>query len=425
MALLYRAPRGTHDLTPADRPFWDYVELTAHRLAHTYGFDKIDTPTFEDTGLFVRGVGEATDIVDKEMYTFLDKGKNSLTLRSEGTAPVIRAYLENGMRVLPQPVRLYYTASIFRYDRPQAGRYREHRQFGVEAIGETDPALDAEVIALASDFYGALGLSHISLQINNIGCPSCRPQYLERLVAYFRQHQDDLGGNDRRRLDVNPLRLLDSKDERCRRLVAGAPKMADGLCEECRSHFAALRQHLDLYEIPYVHNPVLVRGLGYYTKTVFEFWVEGIGAQNALGGGGRYDGLAELLGGSRAPGIGFGIGLDRVILTLREQEVRVPDRDCPQVFLVCLGEKARGRGLLLIRSLRKSETRVAFSYSARSMRAQMRQANASGAAQTLILGESELEKGVISCRSMATGEQTEIPMDDILDHLAVHENKPI
>ena len=417
MPPLYRAPRGTHDILPADRPYWNRVEQVAHTLSRRYGFRKIDTPTFEDTGLFIRSIGEGTDIVDKEMYTFQDKGKNSLTLRSEGTAPVIRAYLENGMHVLPQPVRLYYIASIFRYDRPQAGRYREHRQFGVEAIGETDPTLDAEIITLASDFYRALGLSGISLQINNIGCPACRPGYLEKLVDYYRERRSALCEDCERRLQVNPLRLFDCKVKTCRTLIVDAPRAADFLCEECRTHFEALRACLDAQEIAYTLNHTLVRGLDYYTKTVFEFWAEGIGAQNAVGGGGRYDGLAESLGGSRAPGIGFGIGIDRAILTMQEQGLEVPDHDRPQVYLVYLGDPARQHGLLLQRSLRKAGVRVISSYGKRSMRAQMRQANASGASYTLILGEDELQKGRINCRNMASGEQEEIPLDDIVSYL--------
>ncbi len=424
MSLRYHAPRGTHDILPADRAYWDRVEQAVHSLSHRYGFQKIETPTFEKSELFVRAVGEGTDIVDKEMYTFLDKGENSFTLRSEGTAPVIRAYLEHGMHVLPQPVKLYYIAQIFRYDRPQAGRYREHRQFGVEAVGETDPALDAEVIALAEDFYTTLGLTHINLQLNNIGCPVCRPDYLKRLVAYYSAHGDALCENCNRRLQANPLRLLDCKEEGCQDLIRAAPKITDSICEECRSHFKTLQDHLGGYEIPYDLNPTLVRGLDYYTKTVFEFWAEGIGAQNAVGGGGRYDGLAENLGGARAPGIGFGIGLDRVILSMQEQGIDVLDRARPQVFLVCLGDRARRTGLVLGRALRAAGLRVASLFGNRSMRAQMRQANTSGAAHTLILGENELAKDSVTCRDMASGEQTEVAMSCVAEYLKGREETP-
>ncbi|MDP6779767.1 MAG: histidine--tRNA ligase, partial [Candidatus Latescibacteria bacterium] len=417
MPPLYRAPRGTRDLLPDDRPFWDFVEQTARNLAERYGFRRIDTPTFEDTGLFVRAVGEGTDIVDKEMYTFQDKGQNSLTLRSEGTAPVIRAYLERGMHVLPQPVKLYYMASIFRYDRPQAGRYREHRQFGVEAVGETDPAVDTEVIALASDFYAGLGLSGISLQINSIGCPECRPPYLKRLAEAYDPLRNRLCENCQRRIDTNPLRLLDCKVESCRSLLARAPKITDSLCEACREHLGTLREHLDELGIAYTLDPLLVRGLDYYTKTVFEFWAEGIGAQNAVGGGGRYDGLAELLGGSGAPGIGFGIGIDRAILTLVEQGIEVPTPPPPVAFVVSLGDEARKRVPALNREMRAAGLQVASLFGGRSMRAQMRQANASGASYALILGEDEMERGEITCREMATGEQTDVPLADIVDYL--------
>ncbi|MCZ6633454.1 MAG: histidine--tRNA ligase [bacterium] len=417
MPPLYRAPRGTRDLLPDDRPYWDRVENAARCISTRYGFQKIDTPTFENTGLFIRGVGEGTDIVEKEMYTFQDKGDNSITLRSEGTAPVMRAYLQNGMQGLPQPVKLFYLASIFRYDRPQAGRYREHKQFGVEAIGETDPLLDAEIITLASDFYKTLGLSRIYLQLNNIGCPKCRPIFLKKLIEYYQNHKDELCGDCKRRLVTNPLRLFDCKVESCQELIAQAPKITDSLCEECRTHFDTLQSALQAYKVPFTLNPTLVRGLDYYTKTVFEFWTEGIGAQNALGGGGRYDGLAESLGGRNAPGIGFGLGLDRVILTMQEQEIEVDQPPPPGAFLITLGDAAREYRPLLLRSLRDAGIRVANIYGKRSMKAQMRQANTSGTPFTLILGDRELEKGQIACRNMETGEQTEIRLDQVIPYL--------
>ena len=417
MALQYHAPRGTRDLLPVDRPYWDRVESVARDLAWRYGFKKIDTPAFEETGLFIRSVGKGTDIVDKEMYTFQDKGENALTLRPEGTAPVMRAYLERGMHVLPQPVKLCYITSIFRYDRPQAGRYREHRQFGVEAIGETDPALDAEVIFLAADFYKTLGLSGIALQLNNIGCPACRPGFIKKLKAYYENHRKTLCEDCNRRIEVNPLRLYDCKVETCRALLAHAPKITDELCQECRTHFDAIQEHLRAVDLAYTLAPTLVRGLDYYTKTVFEFWVEGIGAQNAVGAGGRYDGLAESLGGNKAPGIGFGIGLDRVILALQEQGIAVPDASAPQTFLITLGDDARKHGLRLLQTLRESGIAAVSAYGGRSMKAQMRQANASGAAFTLILGENELAQGRIACRSMATGDQIEISLDEVVSHI--------
>ena len=417
MPPLYRAPRGTRDLLPDDRPYWDRVESAARCISMRYGFQKIDTPTFEDTGLFIRGVGEGTDIVDKEMYTFQDKGDNSVTLRSEGTAPVVRAYLQNGMQGLPKPVKLFYLTSIFRYDRPQAGRYREHKQFGVEAIGETDPLLDAEIITLASDFYKTLGISRIQLQLNSIGCPKCRPIFLKKLTEYYQDHRDEICGDCTRRLEINPLRLFDCKVESCQELIAQAPRITDLLCEECRTHFDTLQLALRAYEVPFTLNPTLVRGLDYYTKTVFEFWAEGIGAQNAVGGGGRYDGLAESLGGKNAPGIGFGLGLDRIILTMQEQEVEVSQPPLPEAFLIMLGDAARNHSPHLLRSLRDAGIRVAHIYGQRSMKAQMRQANTSGAPFTLILGDRELEKGQIACRNMETGEQTEIPLDQVIPYL--------
>jgi len=424
MPPLHRSPRGTRDLLPESQPFWDHVEEIAHDISLNYGFSQINTPTFEDTSLFIRGIGKGTDLVDKEMYTFQDKGGNSQTLRSEGTAPVMRAYLQHGMHTLNQPVKLYYIAPVFRYDRPQAGRYREHRQFGVEAIGETDPALDAEVITLAHDYYKKLGISKISLQLNSIGCNTCRPLYLKKLVGFYQKHRSNLGQDCRNRLDINPLRLFDCKEKNCRNslldplpLISEAPKVIDSLCGECESHFKHLQDYLEASKLSFTLNPTLVRGLDYYTKTVFEFWAQGIGAQNAVGGGGRYDGLAELLGGKRAPGIGFGIGLDRAIISLQEQNIKVPEKTQPEAFLVSLGNLARRKTLILLRSLRQAGIRVESTFGNRSMRSQMRQANASGAFYTIILGEDELAKEQVTSRDMASGEQKQIPLETIVVQL--------
>lgn len=424
MPLHFRAPRGTRDLLPGDRPYWDRVEQVAESLAQRYDFRRIDTPTFEDIGLFLRSVGEETDIAEKEIYAVrrhapdLDSDEEAaLSLRPEGTAPVIRAYLEHGMHTLPQPVKLYYVTSIFRHDRPQAGRYREHRQFGVEAIGEVDPALDAEVITLAWEFYAALGISNVNLQLNSVGCSACRPVYLKELNKYLSDFEKDLCGICRNRFLTNPLRILDCKEEGCQEILGGAPMITEFLCEECQSHVGAVKDHIRDLEMSFTLNPRLVRGLDYYTKTVFEYWMEGIGAQNAIGAGGRYDGLAETLGGPRSPGIGFGIGLDRVILSMQEQGTPISDEIRPEVFLVSLGERARKKAPALLRRLRKEGYRVAASYGSRSMRSQMRQANGSGAAYGLILGDTELEKGQIACREMASGDQTEFPLDELVTRL--------
>lgn len=427
----FRAPRGTRDLLPGDRPCWDRVERAARVLAGRYDFRRIDTPTFEETALFLRGVGEETDIAQKEIYAVRRHaqgpdadGGAALALRAEGTAPVIRAYLEHGMHTLPQPVKLYYITSIFRYDRPQAGRYREHRQFGAEAIGEVDPALDAEVITLGTEFYAALGIANVKLQLNSVGCSVCRPIYLSELNEYLSDFEKDLCGNCANRFRTNALRILDCKEETCRAVADRAPEITAFLCEACRSHFGAVKAHIRSLEIPFAVNPRLVRGLDYYTKTVFEFWMEGIGAQKAIGGGGRYDGLAERLGGQRAPGIGFGIGLDRVILSMQQQGVSTSDEIRPDVFLISLGERARRSAPGLLRLLRKQGYRAAASYGARSMRSQMRHADRSGAPYGLILGDEEMEKGLIACREMASGQQTEFPLDELVTRFAGLAGRP-
>jgi histidyl-tRNA synthetase len=292
---VYKAPRGTQDILPQDQAYWSFVEEKADRICQLYGYKPIDTPVFEQTGLFRRSVGEGTDIVEKQMYTFEDRGGDSMTLRPEGTAPVCRAYIEHGMHNLPQPVRLYYIGPIFRYERPQAGRYRQHRQFGVEAIGDADPALDAEIINMAWDFYTSLGLRELTLQLNSIGCQLCRPDYLEKLKQYYSGHAQALCPDCRQRLRRNPLRLLDCKKPSCQEIVKGAPKIAEHLCHQCASHFNAVKDHLEGLQIPYELNPYLVRGLDYYTRTVFEIQPRDGGAQSALGGGGRYDGLIKQL----------------------------------------------------------------------------------------------------------------------------------
>ena len=413
----FSVPRGTHDILPEEQPYWRYVERTAEDLCIQYGYDRIDTPTFEETGLFTRAVGEGTDIVDKEMYSFLDKGNNDLTLQPEGTAPVVRAYLEHGMHTLPQPVRLYYLTSIFRYDRPQAGRYREHHQFGAEALGEMDPGVDAEVISLAWAFYRKVGLSGLSIQVNSIGCPACRPNYLNDLVEYYTGRKDELCADCVRRLTRNPLRLLDCKVPSCQPQVEAAPKSSEYLCEECHAHFEELKGHLDRLALPYTLNHRLVRGLDYYTKTVFEFWAEGIGAQNAVGGGGRYDLLAETLGGKATPGIGFGIGLERVILTAQEQSIAPPTREKPDAFIAHLGAEAKGEALILLDALRSAGLSASCTFGGRSLKAQMRRANESGARFALILGDEEIRKGTVTCRDMSDRSQEELPLVRAVDIL--------
>ncbi len=414
---LYRAPRGTQDILPEDYPYWRHVTERAHAVAALYGYEFIDTPIFEETALFVRGVGEGTDIVDKEMYSFQDKGGDNLTLRPEFTAGVMRAYLEHGMRTRPQPVKLYSLGPIFRHEKPQAGRYRQFWQFNVEAIGEVDPALDVEVMSVAWQLYEDLGFEGLSFQINSTGDPRCRPRYIEALVAYYRQHLDVLNDDDRRRLARNPLRLLDSKAPAAQPIIEAAPKIADYLCDECAQHFARVRRYLDELNRPYVVNHRLVRGLDYYTKTVFEVYAEGIGAQNAVCGGGRYDGLIEALGGPPTPGIGFATGIERIILAMRERGIAVPGQPPPVAFIAPLGEQGKAVALKLVIELRSAGIPALLAFGDRSLKAQLRAADRAGAIYAVILGEDELALGQAALRHMAQGTQQNIPLQDVVAFL--------
>jgi histidyl-tRNA synthetase len=416
---LYQAPRGTADILPEEQPYWRYVEKAIAEVTLLYGYRRIDSPAFEDTTLFTRSVGEGTDIVDKEMYTFDDKGGKSLTLRPEGTASVCRAYIQHGMANLPQPVRLYYVTSIFRYDRPQAGRYRQHYQFGCECIGEDDPAMDTEVIDLAWRFYKTLGLANISLQINSIGCKECRPQYLRALSDYYRRYTDSLCNDCKNRLEKNPLRLLDCKQDSCRNIALNAPGSLENLCPACASHFEKLQKYLGLIGIPFVVNHRLVRGLDYYTRTVFEIQPEDEGSQSALGGGGRYDGLIEQLGGKPTPALGFGIGIERVILNIKKQDIGVPSPPPLQVYIACLGDPAREAAVKLGAGLRRQGISVVTSTGGKSLKAQLRQANNLGAAYAVIIGEDEVKTGTVTLRDMADARQENIKVKDLPGRLVL------
>jgi histidyl-tRNA synthetase len=410
---VYQAPRGTQDILPEEAGYWDYVESAARAQARLFGYAEIRTPTFEDTGLFLRGVGGSTDIVEKEMYSFQDKGGGDLTLRPEGTASIVRAYLEHGMASRPQPVRLFTFVNCFRYDRPQRGRYREFHQWDCEAIGELDPLVDAEMIALLWRFYEALGLRGLTLQLNSIGDGNCRPAYLEQLKAYYRGRADALCGDCRRRLETNPLRLLDCKNASCQPAIAAAPRLVDALCAECAEHFGALQRYLGVLGIAFEVNTRLVRGLDYYTKTVFEVWPAEVGAQSAVGGGGRYDGLAKELGGRPTPAIGFATGIERIILNLKQQEAPLPPPLVPRAFVVTSGEAAREQAVALGDRLRREGVPTLVATGNRSLRAQLRQAEGKGAPWTVILGEDELAAGEATLKDMATGAQERVPLDDV------------
>lgn len=408
---MFQAPRGTQDILPEDEPYWRFLEDHIRDLAALYGFRYLSTPIFEDTNLFVRGVGEVTDIVEKEMYSFADKGNDHLTLRPEFTAGVVRAYLEHGMHVQPQPVKLYSLGPIFRYDRPQAGRYRQFTQVNFESIGEIDPAVDAEVIALSLAFYRAVGVSGVTMQLNSIGCPQCRPAYVAALKAYYAPQADQLCGDCRARLSRNPLRLLDCKVPGCQPLADAAPKTTQHLCPECQDHFARLRAYLDIMGIAYTLNPRLVRGLDYYTKTTFEFWPARAGSQSSLGGGGRYDGLAQAIGGRPTPGIGVALGMERVILELKSQQVAIPALPGPDACIVTMNEETRRVGVRLLADLRAEGIRVVMTFGQRSVKAQMKQAASLNVHYVLLLGEDEVKSGTVTLRDMTTSTQRSIPVD--------------
>lgn len=399
-ATVYVAPRGTIDILPEDQPYWLYLRDQIRQVAGLFGYQPIDIPIFEETSLYVRGVGQGTDIVDKEMYSFQDKGGRDITLRPEFTAGIVRAYIEHGMKTLPQPVKLYTIGPIFRYERVQAGRYRQHTQFDIECLGEIDPAVDLEVMSVAWQLFSRVGFQNLSFQTNSTGCPACRPGYLQVLVGYYQQHQAEICDDCKRRLERNPLRLLDCKTESCQPIIAAAPHIQDYLCAECEQHFATLRSYLDALERPYTINHRLVRGLDYYTKTVFEVWAQGIGAQNAICGGGRYDGLAQELGGSPTPGIGFGSGMERLVLAMKEQGIQAPGLPGPQVALVYHDAASKLRALQLLNMLRDAGIRAIIGFGERSLKAQLRGVSRSAAPYALVLGPDELASGNIILQNM-------------------------
>jgi histidyl-tRNA synthetase len=416
--MLYQAPRGTSDILPQEQAYWRYLEQMVARTARLYGYQRLDAPVFEDSRLFARSVGEDTDIVTKEMYTFEDRGGNSITLRPEGTAPVCRAYLEHGLKNLPKPVKLYYIASIFRYERPQAGRYRQHYQFGYEAIGDDDPALDGEVIDMAWRFLASIKLKRLSLQINSIGCKKCRPNYVAALKSYYKSHTQELCPDCKSRLARNPLRLLDCKNEACLKIAGSAPKSASHLCPECAEHFNQLQRYLELLGLPFVVNNQLVRGLDYYTRTVFEIQPEGGGAQSTLAGGGRYDDLIEELGGKPTPALGFAAGIERIILNLKKQKVEAPPLPKPQVFIAYIGEVAKTEAVKLAAKLRRGDIGVIAALGDKSLKAQLRQANNLGSSYAVIIGEEELKSGTVIVRDMTSAEQKTIPLGKLQKELS-------
>ena len=414
---MFQAPRGTSDHLPEEQKYWRFIESKAVEVAARFGFGRIDTPAFEDSNLFIRSVGEGTDIVEKEMYTFDDRGGDSITLRPEGTAPVCRAFLEHGMHNLPQPVRLYYFCPVFRYERPQAGRFRQHHQFGVEVLGDGDPSVDAEVIEVAWDLMTSLGLTDINLLINSVGDPQCRPAYVEKLREYYSGHKEKLCTDCKERLDRNPLRLLDCKVERDHVLGNDAPKSADNLCGDCSEHWNKLLKYLDAMRLPYQIDHRMVRGLDYYTRTVFEVQPVDGGGQSTICGGGRYDGLITALGGRDTPGIGFATGLERLTLNLKRSEVSVPEEPKPRYLVANVGDDARIAALELSVRLRRAGVGVILGSGTRGLRGQMRQANALEIPFALILGDDEIEKGEVMVRDMESSAQESRPVAEFIEEV--------
>jgi histidyl-tRNA synthetase len=413
---VYLAPRGTIDILPEDQPYWHFIRNQIQAVTALFGYHRIDVPIFEETPLYVRSVGQGTDIVDKEMYSFLDKGGRDITLRPEFTAGIVRAYIENGMKTWAQPVKLYTIGPIFRYERVQAGRYRQHTQFNIECFGEQDPAVDLEVMSVAWELFSRLGFQGLAFQLNSTGCPACRPAYIALLVEYYQTQRDRICEDCERRLERNPLRLLDCKTEACQPIIAGAPHIIDHLCPECAAHLAQLRTFLDALGRPYTINHRLVRGLDYYTKTVFEVWAEGIGAQNAVCGGGRYDGLVEELGGEPTPGIGFGSGMERLVLAMKEQGVQVPELATPQVAVIYRGEAPKSKALQVLNALRQADVRATLAFGDRSFKAQFRHADRENARYALVIGDDELERGEISLQDMQTDAPREaVRLDQVVE----------
>jgi histidyl-tRNA synthetase len=406
-------PKGTQDILPDDWPYWDFVIGHAFETARLFGYRRIETPVFGDVALFARSAGDGTDIVDKEMYTFCDRDGRGLALRPEGTAPVVRAYVEHGMHKLPQPVKLFYLERMYRYDKPQRGRFREHRQFGCEAIGSDDAYVDVEMISLLDVFYRRIGLDDLALHVNSIGDRNCRPAYLAELTRYLRTHESRLAGLDRERIERNPLRVLDSKEPASQETIDGAPHMLDHLCETCRCHWHRLLHGLDVIRLRYEIDHRLVRGLDYYTRTVFEFVPPTDGQQAVVGGGGRYDALSEAIGGPPIPGIGFGSGIERLVLNVREREILVPSPPEPTAYFAHFGGGTEDEALKLATERRRAGVQVELGFGERSLKAQMRHANAAHARYAVIVGEDELREGDVTVRALESGDQRTVAIPNL------------
>ncbi len=410
MALITKSIKGTLDLLPSESHKRQFVERTCLETAENFGFKEIRTPVFEHTELFQRGVGDTTDVVQKEMYTFTDKGERSITLRPEGTAGVVRSYLEHGLFNEPAPMKMCYLTSCYRYEKPQTGRLREFHQFGIECLGASSPAADAEVIGVAQNIFDFLGVQNIKLEINSIGCKTCRQDYHKALREYFESKKGELCGTCLDRLERNPMRILDCKSPVCSAIAKDAPKVTDYLCDECQAHFDAVQAYLKAMAIDFEINPTIVRGLDYYSRTVFEFVSQDIGAQGTVCGGGRYDGLVEEVGGPHTPALGFGMGLERLMLLMENQKLNFPEANKCELYLATMSEQAKLKAASMAAALRREGMFVEFDVVGRSLKAQMKYANKIGAKFTAVLGDSELESGMVKLKNMADGEETELSL---------------
>jgi histidyl-tRNA synthetase len=415
--MLTNAPRGTKDILPEQIYKWHYVEGVFKDVCGKYGFDEIRTPTFEHTDLFKRGVGDTTDIVEKQMYSFDDYGGRNLTLKPEGTAPVVRAYIENKLYADLIPSKYFYIIPCFRYEKPQAGRLREFHQFGIEIFGTDNMMADAEVIGLAMDFFEKLAIKNLELHINSIGCPNCREAYRIILKEFLKDKYESLCDTCKTRYDRNPMRILDCKSEVCQSLVVGAPKMLDYICEDCQIAFDALKMNLQVMKIDYIIDPGIVRGLDYYTKTAFEIISANIGAQGTVCGGGRYDNLIEQVGGPPTPGVGFGLGIERLLLVMDQAGIEIPKEDEIDVFIAVLGDRAQHYALGLMRQLRAQGFKAQMDLKARTLKNQFKYADRLHAKTTIVIGEDELDKQIVTIKNMQTSEQKQISVAEIIDTL--------
>lgn len=417
-----QALKGTHDILPEEVYKWDYMEGVIRDVCARYGYKEIRTPIIEATELFQRGIGDTTDVVTKEMYTFTDRGNRSVTLRPENTASAVRAYLEHKMYGDQQVHKMFYIGSMFRYDRPQAGRYREFHQFGLEVLGASSPLADAEVIAMACEIFHRLGLKDLDLHLNSIGDKNCRPAYRQKLIEFFEGKKDQLCDDCRERLYKNPLRILDCKEEGCKKASIGAPEITDYLCDDCHKKFEAVKHYLDGLGISYTVDPRLVRGLDYYTNTAFEIQYPPLGAQSAVCGGGRYDGLVEEIGGPSTPGIGFAIGLERLLLALEMQNLIPAPKAQKQVYIAALGEDAVAEGFKIQEELRGLGVLTDMDLQGRSLKGQMKQAGKLDSQFTVIIGSNELEKGAAAVKNMADGTQKDIPFAEVAGYISKEEH---